>query len=303
MALLTLINQTSTCINALQKTAPLVLAKFTLMKYPLFFVCLLCAYAATAQVKEGKVIYERRMNMHKDMPPEAEQFKAMVPEFTTAKMELLFNATQSLFRPVPADEEDEMPQPGGEGTRRMNFRMGGMDAETFRDYDKETIVEGRELGPKKYIIDDTLRPLKWKLEEDTMTVMGYLCHKATSTIAMRMRGARFMLNADTTQKNNQAPPPPAVQPVVAWYTDAIESAAGPENYYGLPGLILKTDYNNGTLVYTAISLEVLGKDGVKPPSNGKKITRAEYRKMMEEQMRSMGRPGGPGGGPVIRIVQ
>jgi GLPGLI family protein len=269
------------------------------MKYGFLFISILFSVASIAQVKDGKMIYERKMNMHKDMPPEAEQYKAMVPEFTTAKMELLFNATQSLFHPVPSDEEDEMPTPGGEGGRRMTFRMGGMDAETFRDYDKELIVEGRELGPKKYIIDDTLKPLKWKLEEDTMTIMGHLCHKATTSIAMRSRGPRFNPNADTTQKAS----PPAEQPVVAWYTEDIESAAGPESFYGLPGLILKTDVNNGTIVYTAISFQPLGKEPVKAPENGKKVTRAEFRKMMEDQVRSMGGPGGPGGGPVIRIVQ
>jgi GLPGLI family protein len=266
------------------------------MKYRFLFISILFTLAAGAQVKEGKIVYERKMNMHKDMPPEAEQYKAMVPEFTTAKMELLFNVTQSLFHPVPSDEEDEMPTPGGEGGRRMTFRMGGMDAETFRDYDKELMVEGRELGPKKYIIDDTLKQVKWKLEEDTMTIMGHLCHKATTSIVMRSRGPRFNPNADTAQKSA----PPAEQPVVAWYTEDIESTAGPDSFFGLPGLILKVNVNNGTIVYTALGLQPLGKDVVKAPDSGKKVTRAEFRKMMEDQVRSMG---GPGGGPVIRIVQ
>ncbi|CAN5434639.1 GLPGLI family protein [soil metagenome] len=267
------------------------------MKQPLWIAAILITSTVFSQVKEGKVTYERKMNMHKDMPPEAEQFKAMVPEFTTSKMELLFNSSQSLFHPVANEVEDEMPQPGGDGGRRI-IRFGGMDAETFRDYEKEQIVEARELGPKKYIIDDTLKPLKWKMEEDTMTIMGYLCHKATTSQAMRMGRPGFMPGTDTS--TNKTPPPPQQQPVVAWYTEAIESQAGPDNFYGLPGLILKTDLNNGTMVYTATSFEKLDKDLVKAPANGKKITREAYRKMMQEQM---GGPGGPGGGPVIRIVQ
>ncbi len=266
------------------------------MKYRLMIIALLANAFAMAQVKEGKVIYERKMNMHKDMPAEAEQFKAMVPEFTSAKMELLFNGTQSLFHALPAEEEDQMPQTGADGPR-MNFRFGGMDAETYKDYDKELTTEARELGPKKYIIDDTLHPLKWKLEEDTMTILGYLCHKATTSVASRMRGPGFRPpGADTTRANTQ----PKEQPLVAWYTELIETSAGPEAYFGLPGLILKTDQNNGTVVYTALSISPLGRDVVKAPTSGKKITREEYRKMMQEQMRNMG---GPGGGPQIRIVQ
>src|SRR4029078_5544154 len=97
------------------------------MRYPLLVTAILLSSVAIAQVKEGKVTYERKMNMHKDMPPEAEQFKAMVPEFTTWKMEFLFNGSQSLFHPVANDEEEQMPTPGGEGgNRRMNFGFGGM---------------------------------------------------------------------------------------------------------------------------------------------------------------------------------
>jgi GLPGLI family protein len=269
------------------------------MIYKFLIATVLVSSSAMAQVKEGKVIYERKMNLHKDMPPDDEQLKAMVPEFQTSKMELLFNSTQSLFHPLPGDDEDQMPQPGADGGRRV-MRFGGMDAETFRDYDKEQIVESRELGPKKYIIEDMLKPLKWKLREDTMTIMGYLCHKATTTLAMRIGGRMFMHGADTSKAST--PPPPEQQPVIAWYTEAIESPAGPENFYGLPGLILKTDFNNGSIVFTALSLESSDKTLVKAPVNGKKITRAEFRKMVDEQMRSMG--GGPGG-PIqtIRIVQ
>lgn len=268
----------------------------------LWIAALLLTNAATAQVKEGKVVYERKMNMHKDLPPEAEQFKAMMPEFQTSKMELLYNGTQSLFHPLPADEEDQMPQAGdGGGGRRMMFRMGGADAETFRDYDKELIVESRELGPKKYIIDDTLKGLKWKLEEDTMTIAGYLCHKATTTQEAPVRRMRMQRGADTA--NTAAAPKPQQQPVVAWYTEQLETQAGPDNFFGLPGLILKIDVNNGTLVYTPLSVEALGKATVKEPTSGKKITRSEYRKMMEEQFRNMRGPGGPGGGREIRIGQ
>jgi GLPGLI family protein len=257
----------------------------------LLIATLLICNAASAQVKEGKVVYERKINMHKDLPPEAEQFRAMMPEFQTSKMELLYNGTQSLFHSVPSDEEDQMPQAGEGGGRRMMFRMGGADAETFRDYDKELIVESRELGPKKYIINDTLKSLKWKLEEDTMTIAGYLCHKATTTQEASIRRIGMRRGGDTATTAPQT----QMQPVVAWYTEQVESQAGPDNFFGLPGLILKIDINNGSMVYTPVSIETLGKATVKQPTSGKTITRAEYRKMMEEQFRNMRGPGGPGG--------
>jgi GLPGLI family protein len=90
--------------------------------------------------------------------------------------------------------------------------------------------------------------------------------------------------------------------VVAWYTDQIETPAGPEGYFGLPGLILLINMDNETMTYKAMSLEPLGKATVKAPTSGKKITREEYRKLMEEQFQGM-RMGGPGGGGMMIRVQ
>jgi GLPGLI family protein len=277
--------------------------------------------AAVAQVKEGTVVYEMKVNMHKRLPPEAEQFKAMIPEFRTTKTQLQFNSTQSLYKALP-DETAEMPTAGDGGGRRMNFMMGGGNTndETFRDYEKELIVESRELGPKKYLIDDTLRPLKWKLETDTMTINGFLCYKATTTTSsfgmgggMRFGGggqrpagdsARAGGRGDSARNGNQQPRNniPAEQKVEAWFTQDIETSAGPESYFGLPGLILKVVVDEGTIVYSTLSIDTQTKLNVKAPTSGKKITREEYRKMMQQQFQGMRPPGGGGGASGQRII-
>ncbi|HSC54172.1 MAG TPA: GLPGLI family protein [Phnomibacter sp.] len=285
------------------------------------------AMAADAQVKQGTVIYEMKVNMHKRLPPEAEQFKAMVPEFQTTKTQLQFNATQSLYKIVPP-EENEMPttmttMSDGGGPRRMNFgRMAGSpNDETFRDYEKELITECRELGPKKYLIDDTLRPLKWKMESDTMTINGYLCYKAsTTTSSFGMGGMRFggggqrpagdsargqRTGGDSARRGGGGGPRnnmPETQKVVAWFTQDIETSAGPESYYGLPGLILKVEVDEGTIVYKALSIDTQSKLNVKAPTSGKQITREEYRKMMQQQFQGMRPPGGGGGGGGQRVI-
>ncbi|TAD86299.1 MAG: GLPGLI family protein [Bacteroidetes bacterium] len=259
-----------------------------------------CAWQASAQSKPGVVVYERKTNVHLRLPPEAEQMKAMIPEFQISKMELLYNETSSLFRRVK-EEEPELPTAGSDGPR-FSFRMGGMggDAETYRNYTNLLTVTSQELGPKKYLVDDTLKPIKWKLEADTMTIAGYLCTKATTSILAPQRmGIRSVtIGADGTQKKDStvAAPKATYNTVVAWFAEGIESQGGPENFYGLPGLILKVDIDNGWMVYTPISLSPLGNNKIEPPTAGKKITREELRKMQMEQMRSLGngmRQGGP----------
>ena len=231
----------------------------------------LCLQTVMAQVKEGKIIYERRVNMHKRLPPENENMKSMIPEFNTGKQQLLFAGDESIYSAVP-EEEDIRDQAGQDGNHLV-MRMNGGNNETYKNYATEKMTELRELGPKKYVIEDTLRKLGWKLFDDTLSVKGYVCKKAT---------------AKTRQGDN----------VVAWYTEAIASPAGPEQFGGLPGMILKTDIGEGWMVFTATDIQTsIDKQLVKAPSGGKKITRTEFQKMMDEAF-------GPGGGgqPRIRIV-
>ncbi len=277
--------------------------------------------SAQISAGEGKITYEQKINVHKRLPPEAEQMKAMIPEFQTNKLELYFTPTTSLFK-LAKPEGDQLPSTDMGGGGRM-MRFGGMtqDAETFRDYDKELVTESRELGPKRYLIDDTLRPLKWKLEDETMTINGFECRKATTTVQgfgmgggnMRMGGGGQQGSAQNAQGGNangggQGRRDSTItrmmnekQQVVAWYTEQIPTSAGPENYFGLPGLVLYVDIDNGTIVYSPIKLEPAGKDVVvKAPTKGNKITREEYRKLMQQQFQGMGgRPGGAGGQTII----
>jgi len=293
--------------------------------------------SAQISTGEGKITYEQKINVHKRLPPEAEQMKAMIPEFQVNKLELYFTPTTSLFK-LAKPEGDQLPSTEGGGGRGMMMRFGGMtqDAETFRDYDKELVTESRELGPKRYLIDDTLRPLKWKLEEETMTINGFECRKATTTIrgfgmapnggggGNRSGGGQQAqaggqtaqqgqaANADTSRNGGRGRRDSTLtrmmnekQQVVAWYTEQIPTSAGPENYFGLPGLVLYVDIDNGTIVYSPTKLEPASKDVVvKAPTKGNKITRDEYRKLMQQQFQGMGgRPGGGGGQQTIIIRQ
>jgi GLPGLI family protein len=271
----------------------------------IFGTLLAFALGSQAQMKQGQVVYERKINLHKRLPPEAEQMRAMIPEFQSSKMELLFTESASLFRRVK-EEEAELPTAGGDGGPRMVFRAGGPggDAETYRNYNDLRVVTSQELGPKKYLVDDTLAPLKWKLEADTMTIAGYLCTKATTSILapQRMNFRTAVTSADgQTKSDSVAAPKPTNTPVTVWFAEGIESQAGPENYYGLPGLILKVDVDNGWMVYTPVTMSALGNGKVEPPTAGKKITKEELRKMQQEQMRNFGN--GMRGGATMRVVQ
>ena len=169
-------------------------------------------------------------------------------------------------------EENDIREHAGDDGNRMVIRMGNGDNETYRNYASQKSIEQKELGPKKYIIEDTLRKLSWKLSEETVKIKNYTCKKATAT---------------TKQGDN----------VVAWYTEEIPAPFGPEQFGGLPGLVLKVDLADGWVVFTAEDIQPsVDKKLVKAPSNGKKISKQEFQKMMDEAF------GPSNGGPRIRII-
>jgi len=245
------------------------------MKKASILLTLTIAAASTfAQMKEGKIIYERKINMHKRIPEGDERMKNMIPEFNSSKVQLLFSEAQSIYRNLPEEEDIRETAGEGDGGNRVFIRFAGGEDETYKNYETGKSVEQRELGPKKYIIEDSLRKLNWKLDEEgsSKEIKGYACRKA---VAKSPNGST----------------------VIAWFTDQINCPSGPDMYGGLPGLILEVNIGDGEIVFTPLEITKLDdKKLVKAPTNGKKITRKEFQKMVEEQFGA-----NPGGGPVIRI--
>jgi GLPGLI family protein len=228
---------------------------------------LLCIQTADAQVKEGKITYEQKVDMHRRIPADNQQMRSMIPQFRTAKFELLFGDNQSLFTAIE-DEPDMTEENNGGVMIRIG---GGADNEYYKNFTTKRAVEARELMQEIYLVDDSLRSITWKLEEgETKTILGYTCKKATGK----------------TERGSD---------IVAWYCEEIPVAGGPEQFNGLPGMILGIDANKGEIVFTAVSLDKKADiKKIKAPTKGKKMTNAEFLAKQKELFGNQ-----PGG---IRIV-
>jgi GLPGLI family protein len=260
-------------------------------------IMLVAFTSAFAQVKEGKLIFERKVNMHKMInDPE---MRARIPEFRTDKFELLFNEQASMFKTIP---EEEAPDPfansGGGGERggmRFNFRMP--ETATYTDIPNQMQYEARSLFEKDFLIVDSLKPNKCKLSDEKKTIEKFVCKKATTMITpqqMNMRfggGGRNRNNPDTA-----APVKPKEVELVVWYTESIPVSVGPDAYAGLPGAILEVDSDNGGNVITAseFTAKYAAKE-LKQPTKGDKMNRAQFAESMKKIMEDMQRGGGMGG--------
>jgi GLPGLI family protein len=214
---------------------------------------------------EGVINYEVKINSHRNIPKEREAMKSMIPEFRINKDQLVFNATESLYKPVEEEEEDEEVD---NGTMRMRFQRP--KNETYVNQADSRRVRLQEFMDKKYLIEDSLTLMAWKFGPETKEIKGYVCKQAT------------FFNEERKQT------------IVAWYTDKLRPFLGPESFNTLPGAVLQVDINDGERVVTATNIELrsLKKNELKAPSGGNKTTDAEFRKIMSEQMERMRANGG-----------
>jgi len=234
-------------------------------------VCLAAAQVVFAQGTDGVIIYEMKVNLHRRLPPGQEDRKAMIPEFRTTKQQLFFNATESLYKPIIEDDEEDMvASPSGGGG--MRIRMQQPNDETYIHPGNTSIISKREFMGKEYLIEDTLKISPWKLGTETKEIQGYPCKMAWFV--------------DERQPDRK-------QEVTAWYTDQLRPMLGPELFGSLPGTVLAIDINNGERVIVARKIEFreLKKNEMKVPAAGQKVTPAEFRKIVDETMKQMGGPG------------
>jgi GLPGLI family protein len=266
----------------------------------LFFVLtgFLSLSALHAQLKEGTIVYERRINMHRNI--QDEQMKAMMPEFRTSKYILLFSDSISIYKAVP---EDEAPDPFAGGGPRMVMRMGGADAgDLYKNFAQARSIQTSELGGKNFLIIDTIQQQPWKLGSETKQILGHTCHKATRKVMQPIQAFRTMTMGGGGQPRDtttQVRPQGREVEVVAWYADDIISPVGPESYGQLPGVILQLDVDNAATVYTVSDIKKsVDQKELREPRKGKVVTRVEYQKMM---MDLMGAQGAPGGGFRMRV--
>ena len=248
---------------------------------------------AHAQLKEGKISYEQKVNMYRMITDP--EMRARVPEFRTDKFELLFNEQASLYRTV-VDEEapDPFANNGGDrGGNRFMFRMP--ETATYTDINTQMQYEARAMFEKSFLIVDSLKAQQWKISDVTKTIAKHVCKKATTMITqppqMRMRFGNGPRTAEDTVK-----PKPKEVELTVWYTEDIPVSVGPNNYSGLPGAILEVDTDNGSNVITAT--EVVGKYPKKElvqPTKGERMNRAQFQDAMKKIMEDMQKGGGMGG--------
>ncbi len=233
------------------------------MKIYLFLLLLFFSFDVVhAQVLSGEITYEEKRDLHRNIPEEMSSMKSRIPEFITTSHKLIFSKDASSYSPIKNTQTNN-PPPGEGGNRWMMRFASQMENEIYTDIETGMSLETREFLGKTFLIDGENTPRKWKLTGESMMVGDYFCQKATYK-----------------DENEE---------IFVWFTPMIPVSTGPENYNGLPGLILFVDINGEekTLTATNIVSRPIDKKEISKPTKGEKISKEKFEEMREEKMKEM----------------
>ncbi len=222
---------------------------------------------AIGQVEKGTIVYEEKFDIHRTLRPDMEDFKERIPQFRTTKKALYFDRGKATY--IRLKEQDTSVDSERDG-RRMRMRFGGGDQNNvyYTNIVDGSFIDSRELFGKQFLIVGTRDTLNWKITGKQKQVGDYLCQEA--------------IIKDSLSQTS------------AWFTPMIPISSGPDNYSGLPGMILHVDVDNGAITITAleISLNKLEEGKIQKPEKGKKVTEEEFRKLRREKMEEMRKENG-----------
>ena len=117
-------------------------------------------------------------------------------------------------------------------------------------------LQSDKIGNENYLVQDSLTQFNWELTREAKTILGFPVRKAM-----------------TTNKNAM---------VTAWFSPQLKFNTGPDQFWGLPGLILEiesrvnVDDKESVRAFIAVEVEVISDSQKLRPSNGKLISKEKF---------------------------
>lgn len=259
---------------------------------------------------QGKAYYESKTTMDMENFGNGQMTEARkkeIAERIKSRLEktfiLTFNKSESLYK-----EDEKLQAVGQGGSGRFGSMMGSISAgPQYKNVKERILLQEQEFFGKQFLIHDSLPQFDWVMEGETKQIGKYTCFKATAVKKAdnlpfnSMRRSNDRTDSDKPKdsikpekKDNEKELPKKIV-VTAWYTPQIPLNQGPDDYWGLPGLILEINADRTTILCSKIIMNPSDKEILKAPSKGKEVSKQEYDdivvKKMEEIRDMRGRSG------------
>jgi len=229
-----------------------------------------------AQSTSGKIVYDETVQLQIDIPEEHRSMIGSLPTSQSNQMVLYFNGKESMYKNLEKNEDQSFTNTNEGGDVQIKMVIAVPENAYYKNLETEKQISQQEFFGKKFLIQDQIEPLVWKLTNEQKVILNYPCVKA--------------ILQDTSQT------------VEAWFTAQIPVSSGPDSYGQLPGMILELSVNDGErlVVAKSVDFETPDPEKLKAPKKGKKVTKEEYEKIVDKRTKEMEEEMG-GRGTRIRI--
>jgi GLPGLI family protein len=257
---------------------------------------------AIAQGLTGRAFYKSTSQMRVSLdstrmnPDQMAEIQSQLKKQMEREYVLSFNQIESNWKQV--ESLGGGPATASSGGMQIMINQGSADRLLYKNVSEQQYLQEEDMMGKDFLVKDNLEPAEWELTGETKKIGNYTAQKATySRIVDSQRFSTGMTEMENVKDTIQ---------VVAWYTPEIPVAHGPENFFGLPGLILEVNTSGRTIICERIELNPKSEPvAINKPKKGKEVTREEFRALQQENMKQMmnryqGKPG-EGGQFTIRM--
>lgn len=242
-----------------------------------------------AQDFQGIATYktQRKVDIKMDSTQVNNEMQAKMIEMMKKQFQktftLAFNKEESTYK---QEEELDKPQVGGGEFQVVMIGGGGGSDVLYKNTKDQRYAQQVDTYGKIFLVKDDLEKIDWKLESDTKYIGEYACFKATYT---KMVPKPIEMSSDDVDKDIDLDAEPEMEErtVTAWYTPQIPVNNGPDDYQGLPGLILEVHDGKLTIVCSKIVLNPKEKIEIKEPEKGKVVNQEKYDDIMEKKAKEM----------------
>ena len=256
------------------------------------------SFSIQAQEIQGKAEYfSKRISTKKaekvkvdskdKMDPETEiAFQEAMKKASEKQYTLSFNKSECLYEQQEQLEKPEAPASGGIS---ISVSFSGEGKKYINVKEKKTIVEDEIFGKEFLIIEPIVKP-DWKLVDETKKIGDYNCFKAQLLIPVTKKEIKEyeeFLKKEAIKPALFKMGEPKDKVITAWYTPEIPVSFGPNNYWGLPGLILEINEEKSIILCSKVVLSNKEKSKIKIPNTGDKVTQNEFDKIQKKKMDSM----------------
>jgi GLPGLI family protein len=264
------------------------LKNMKLLMLKTFMLSCLISGSMFAQDFSGRATYKthRKSSFELDSttiaanPGIQEQMEAQMRKMFQKTFTLDFTKSESMYK-----EEQELDAPKGPSANGgvMVMMMGGDGSSDilYKNISQNRMAHKTELMGKVFLIKDNLVAYDWELTGETKNIGIYTCYKAVyereeESIEINMIDGEVK-EEKVTKKTT----------LVAWYTTDVPVSNGPNNYGGLPGLILEVNDGDLTIVCSELVLNPKKVKEIIEPVKGKIVARKKFEDIAKEKTKEM----------------